>query len=112
MTIDQRIKGAIEPIVSACVPHTYGGTDKVYCTYNYSVSGRLWGDDSPIIDICLIQLHLFLPPGRDPKAYRWPIRRALLLAGFTWPDMADVSDADYQHYVFEFQLEEGACNDG
>lgn len=106
MSINETIIRAVTPIVPVCVPDAYlpdaGETAaQTYCTFNYTESSTLFGDDGPWAVSYLIQLHLYLPVGQTPIQLKRQIRRAILDAGMIVGDCVDASDLDAQHYVFE-----------
>ena len=51
----------------------------------------------------LYQLHYYLPLGRNPEAVLKSLKKAVFLAGFTYPAAIDASDGDSQHWVLEFE---------
>ena len=103
MTINEQIKAAVEPIVAVCVPDTYGGEATEYCTFNYTEIPEEFGDDMPELIRYAIQLHYFCPAGYNSIAKRQDLRRAILTADFTAPDIIPAGDELSQHYVFEFE---------
>lgn len=106
MTVDERLRNAVKPIVPECSPHLYRGKSDEYCTWNYNELGAVFGDDTEDCGRYLLQLHYFLPHGRNGSSVKKRIKKALTDAGFTSPDILDVSDEEGQHYTFEFELEE------
>lgn len=116
MNVNEAIIRAVTPIVPVCVPDLYrpdAGEEpaEVYCTFNYTERGALFGDDRPQAVLYSIQLHLHLPTGRSPISLKRGIRGALLDAGFAVGDVTNATDTDAQHYVFECEWIE-AVSDG
>lgn len=118
MSINERLIAALSPLGFPVVPDLYTGEEPVYLTFNYDIVGALFAEDAPQMDRYLVQVHLFAPFGRNLVGTRRQIRRLLLQAGFTWPDVVDAgaataSEQDVgQHIVFECELEEGVMSDG
>lgn len=117
MSVSGRIRRAILPLVPVCVPDLYRPKpgqppETEYCTFQYDEFPDLFADDAPGMIQYLIQLHWFLPAGRDPVAKKKQLRRALAEAGFTYPEVVNASGEDGQHYVFECRCTEGAEEDG
>lgn len=115
MTINERIKAAVEPIVPVCEPDMYGGDEEQYCTFNYNVRGDLFSDDAPSYDIFMVQVHLFAPYKKNTVGTRKAIKQALFSGGFTWPTEMDAgseysSEKVGQHIVFECETVEGIEN--
>lgn len=108
MSINETIIQAVTPIVPVCVPDVYRPDAKetpaeIYCVFNYTESGTVFGDDEPRAVLYLIQLHLYLPLGRTPVQLKRQLRRAMLDAGFAVGDYTNASDLEGQHYVLECQ---------
>lgn len=103
MTINEQIKAAVEPIVPVCVPDPYTGEADEYCTFNYTEIPDEFGDDMPELIRYAVQLHYFCPLGYNCFETRRDLRRALLAADFTAPEITPAGDETSQHYVFEFE---------
>lgn len=104
MTINERIAAAVEPVVAVCVPDEYNGEAEEYCTFNYTEIPEAFGDDAPELIRYSVQLHYFCPLGRNSLSTRQKLRRAILAADFTAPEVIPASDETGQHYVFEFEV--------
>ena len=110
MNIDERIRAAVLPVVPVCEPDDYEGEAETYCTFNMTELPIAFGDDRPRAVRYLIQLHLFAPgyPKRpSTRQMRWDLRRAILDAGFTAPEIVNASERKVQHYVLEFEGVDG-----
>lgn len=107
MDVSERLRAAVLPVVAVCVPVFYTGDSTEYCTFNISRSPEADGDNEPTLMRHLVQLHYHLPWPNDPRAKIKALCRAVLDAGFTYPEQTDASDADGQHYVFEFEDVDG-----
>ena len=108
MSVNGTIIRAVTPIVPVCVPDVYKpdageAPAEVYCVFNYTESGAVFGDDEPQAVLYSIQLHLYLPLGRTPVQLKRQLRRAMLDAGMTVGDFTNASDLEGQHYVLECQ---------
>lgn len=101
MSIDSKIRSAITPIVSVCVPHLYNGTKTEYCTYNFTRYPTDFCDNAPMAIGYSIQLHYFLPSENNPNNKLAQLESALFAAGFDYPQIVDATDNVSQHYVFE-----------
>ena len=109
MSIGERIKGAVAPIVPEVAADTYTGDAPTYCTWNATEIPEEYGDNQPHAIHYLCQLHLFLPFRTDPTQRKRQLRRALLNADFTAPTVETVeADPDEgRHIVFEFEGVDG-----
>lgn len=107
VTINERIRAAVEPIVPVCVPDLYDGEAQEYCTFQYSQIPMAHGDNAPHAIRYLVQLHYFLPTGESPMRKRRELCRALLAADMTYPTVENASDETGQHYVIECEAVDG-----
>lgn len=103
MSFEDRLENAVTPIVPVCVHGIYTGTSETYCTYDFSESGTLFGDDQPQCVAYSASLHLILPLRSDPRSIKRNLRRALMQAGFLVGMITDASDEDTLHYVFDLE---------
>lgn len=104
MTLDDKIRAAVEPLVAVCVPDLYTGEEKEYCTYNYNEMPAAFGDSRPHAVRYLVQVHWFLLLKKRPQPKKRQLGRALGETHlFTWPTVENASDELGQHYVYEFQ---------
>lgn len=106
--LDSKIRAAVEPLVSVCVPDIYTGDKKEYCTFNYNEIPAAFGDNRPNAVRYLVQVHWFLPLKRRPNPKKKELRRALLaVRGFSAPEIVNANDGEGQHYVYEFEAVDG-----
>ncbi len=112
MSIDERIRTALQPIVSTVSPNLYDGPETEYIVYQYDEAGILYAGDRPRMILFRLMVHLFLPTGQNPRSLKRRIREALHEAGGTWPAVTNAGDRDGQHYVFECEMMEGNEPDG
>ena len=106
VNLDERIRAAVLPVVPVCEPDFYEGDAEIYCTFNVNEMPTSFGDDAPRHMRCFVQLHLFAPGWPKPpstRSLRRELCRAVLAAGFTYPEVTDASEKETQHYVLEFE---------
>lgn len=101
MTVDARIKAALEPFGDPVENVVYQSTEKQYYTFNYSTLGADYGDDAPGHERYLIQVHYFAPLNVNITQRVKETKRALAAAGFTYPETVNATDEDGRHIVFE-----------
>lgn len=106
VSIESRIRLALDALGYKVYPDTYNGPDKMYFVFNYNTTPDDHGDNQPNHERALIQVHLFCPHTFDSVKLRKDIKLALLGARFAYPYMTNASDKDGQHWVFEFQTAE------
>lgn len=107
MSVNEKLRAAVLPIVPICEPDAYAGEESEYCTFDYAEVPDAFGDDMPQAIRYLVSLHWYLPRGVNPIAKKKQIRKALLVADFTAPTITNASDDDGQHYVFECEYWDG-----
>ena len=66
MSIDDKLRSAIKPLVAEIAPDLYLGNAEEYCTYNYTEAPDGFGDNAAHVTRFLVQLHWFLPLMRRP----------------------------------------------
>ena len=104
MTINEIIINRMAPIVGQCVPNVYTGDAAEYSTFNYIEIPQVTAENGPSAIRYSVQLHWFLPNGKNPIAKKKLIKREIFSAGGTFPIVTDASDNICQHFVFEFSI--------
>ena len=104
MSINSTIRSAVTPIVAVCVPDVYTGTATEYCTFNAAEYPTGFADDVPTHIGYSAQVHYFCPTGVNPEAKKTALKNALFAAGFSYPEIQNMTDADGQHYVLECEF--------
>ena len=98
MTLNERIIAVVTPIVPVCVPDllvTEAGETppEEYCTFDYTQTAGLAGDDGTDVGLARVQLHYLAPL----KASTVAKRRALVMRGGE-PDFEKASAVLLQDY--------------
>lgn len=106
MGINEAILAAVTPAVPDVAANQYRGNAQVYATFNYQENPYSFADDVPEVMRYDVQVHLFLPHGRDPRDLNRSIRQGLIEQEFSYPTVVNVSDSEGQHYVFECEYVE------
>ena len=113
MTLNQRIREALEPIGLPVVPDVDTQQRERCLVFNYSTLPTRHADDAPAFELYLVQVHYVCPSGWNSLEERRAVKRALFAAGFSWPEETPASDStqkngeNKQHYVFECEWLEG-----
>jgi hypothetical protein len=106
--VNKIIIAALKPFGLPVAENIYEGTKKEYFTFNYAddAVGDM-GDDVPQAYVAYMQIHYFCPLEKSYADMKRRIRKALIAAGFTPPEVVDASDlADRtRHLVFECDIE-------
>lgn len=108
MTVDEKIKAALDPFGDPVENSVYQGEKKRYYTFNYSAHGADYGDDVPQHEKYLIQIHFFAPLNVNITQRVKDTKRAIAAAGFTYPETVNSTDEDGRHIVFECETVEAA----
>lgn len=108
MTVNEKIKNALEPFGLPITADFFGGDAEEYFTFNYADDrSEDFGDDEPLHVVAYMQIHYFSPMERDYLSMKREVRKALFKAGFTYPEVTDatiISDR-IRHLVFECSIE-------
>lgn len=108
MSLEERIKAAVSPIVPEFAADVYTGSADSYCVFNATEMPTAFGDNRPRAIRYLVQLHWYFPLRMDPIATKRALRGAIGgLGGCTWPSITDAGDRDGGHLVFEFEAVDG-----
>lgn len=108
MTVNKRIIDALNPLGIPVTADFFGDGGEEYITFNYVTDkGALYADDEPEADVAEMQVHYFLPATKNYLENKKKIRKALLEAGFTWPDVTVLMEPDQKtrHLTFECEIE-------
>ena len=108
MTVNKRIINALSPLGIPVTADFFGDGKAEYITFNYVTDkGALYADNEPVADVAEMQVHYFLPTTKNYLENKKKIRKALLAAGFTWPDVTVLTEPDQKtrHLTFECEIE-------
>ena len=109
MSLEERIRETVTPIVPAFAADVHTGGADSYCVLNATEMPEGFGDDRPRAIRYLAQLHWYFPLRTDPRDTKRALRAAIGgLRGCTWPAVTDATDRDGGHLVFEFHAVDGA----
>ena len=109
-TIGTVLQTALESVFPAVVfPNVYAGDEEEYIVWNYSTIPEVHADGAPRAARYLVQVHYYLPHGKNPSASLVALDEALAAAGFTWPDLTNATDDEGQHYVLGCEYCDGGA---
>nr|DAQ51102.1 MAG TPA: hypothetical protein [Caudoviricetes sp.] len=118
MTLNEQIIAAVTPVVPVCVPDllvTEAGETppEEYCTFDYTQTAGLSGDDGIDVGLARVQLHYFSPLKASTVAKRRTLAAAIeAVDTFSLPTITPATDEFGQHYVFEFDALADEDDDG
>ena len=101
MNVDAAAYAAISPVFSECAPNVYEGHALEYVVWNSYCLPQVYAERQPAAARYPVQVHYYLPHGKNPTQGKLALQAALFAQGFTWPSIIDASDSDGQHYVLE-----------
>ena len=105
MTINERIRKAVSPVLRVCEPIFYEGTEKVYGVFFVSEDPEGFEDGMPTGSRASVTLHLYAPRHMNTVAIRRNLRQAIAAADdFTAPSVLDDSDGEGQHWIYSFEV--------
>jgi len=112
MTVNETIMTALEsfgdPVqYGEYIPPNGKAYPDKYYTFNYSIIGADYGDDSPVHERYLVQVHLYCLRTYDSLERVKRTQHRLVEAGFTRPSVMLSFDEDGQHIVFECEIAAG-----
>lgn len=110
MHLEEKLIGALSPIVDVVKPLVYNGKALEYIVFNYNTYGTTFAESRPTATIYNLQVHHYLPTNSNPYTARKRIIEALHSIGCSWPSVVNASDGDGQHWVFECLYKEGEPN--
>ncbi len=102
--LNAHFQKTLESLGLPVVPGTAVGGEERVMTYNYTLLPLQHADNRPLFLKALAQVHLFLPRRENSVMLRSRIISALLLGGFSFPEVIDATDETGQHYVYETSI--------
>lgn len=106
MTVNEKIIEALSSVGVPVTPDFNGGGKQEYITFNFADDRAVeFGDDAPLFDVAYMQIHYFLPSEKNYRETKKRIRKLLFDAGFTFPDVTEVTEGKKRHLVFECEIE-------
>ena len=116
MLLEEKLVAAVVPIVPICRPHYYRRSPdeempEEFCSYYCDSYPVLFADGKPETVRKDFTMNYCCPIERNPETKKRQLSRAIADAGFTYPQITDVTDPEdmAQTYAFEFVgLEYGA----
>ena len=106
MKVNEKIISALSPLNLKVTPDFDGGGAKEYITFNCTDDVAVeYGDDEPIFDVAHMQIHYFCPLEEDYLATKKKIRKLLFDAGFSYPEVTELTEDKKRHITFECEIE-------
>lgn len=99
--VDNALMDALSTLLLPVYPNVYVGDEIEYIVTNYNVIPTVYAERLPAAARYLVQVHYYLPTGKNPNSVKQSIQSALSNAGFTYPSITQAHDKDGQHWIFE-----------
>lgn len=109
MTVDKALQTALAGCGLPVVPQVYRGDALEYLVTNHSAVPSVYAERAPQACRHLVQVHYYLPEGKNPNTTLVTVSRALWEGGFTWPSTEDAGDTEGQHWVLECEYVNGGA---
>lgn len=103
MNVEKALMQAVGPLYP-CAPNIYKGEAIEYVVWNCYTTPDVYAEELPAVARYPVQVHYYLPNGKNPSQGKLALMRALYNAGFTWPRLTNASDEEGQHYVLECEF--------
>lgn len=103
------LRKALRTVCTDMAQDAYTGCADTYLIYNDAdETPSSFVDDEASTETSYIQVHLYLPNGRDYMSLKKKIKTALVQGGFSYPSVSlntVESDTDKRHICFETNIE-------
>ena len=106
--LNKKIVSVLRPFGLPVFENVYQGAASSWFTYNVALDAEGdAGDDVPLAYVTTVQIHYCCPLADSYADMKRRIITALLTAGFTAPEVTDMSDETekIRHLVFECEIE-------
>ena len=101
MSLNAELRRALACTGLPVVPHADARARNRCLVFSLTSVPAQWADNRPLLMMCLVQVHLFLPEGENGLSLRGEILAALNDAGWKDAEETDAGDGRQQHYVYE-----------
>lgn len=114
-SVFQKLIAALKPLN---IPYSVDFQSDDYSEY-FTIAeaddrGDNYGDDKPGTAVVSVDVHWFLPLQENYISKKTEIRKAIFGAGFSFPEVTVIPDADLQvrHVVFSCSIADGTQTEG
>lgn len=107
MNLNQKITASLQPLGHPASPYQYTGDAATYFTFRYSTAPAQFADNVPQMERFFIQVRLHCPIEADTTELQAAVKQTLFAAGFTWPEMENLTDETGQLLNFKCEWLEG-----
>lgn len=101
MTINERIRAAVTPVIQDCVPGEYTGDNESYCTFDVIETPDLLAEGTAHAVVAIVVLHWYRPKNTNPNAVIAQLVRGIVAQGGTYPTITHGAEET----MLEFELD-------
>lgn len=101
MTINERIRAAVTPVIPDCVPGEYTGDNESYCTFDVIETPDLLAEGTAHAVVAIVVLHWYRPKNTNPNAVTAQLVRGIVSQGGTYPTITHGAEET----MLEFELD-------
>lgn len=101
MTINERIRAAVTPVIPDCVPGEYTGDNESYCTFDVIETPDLLAEGTAHAVVAIVVLHWYRPKNTNPNAAIAQLVRGIVAQGGTYPTITHGAEET----MLEFELD-------
>ena len=101
MTINERIRAAVTPVIPDCVPGEYTGDNESYCTFDVIEMGELFAEGTAQVVVATVILHWYRPKNTNPNAVIAQLVRGMVAQGGTYATITHGAEET----MLEFELD-------
>ena len=101
MTINERIRAAVTPVIPDCVPGEYTGDNESYCTFDVIETPDLLAEGTAHAVVAIVVLHWYRPQNTNPNAVIAQLVRGIVAQGGTYPTITHGAEET----MLEFELD-------
>lgn len=101
MTINERIRAAVTPVIPDCVPGEYTGDNESYCTFDVIETPDLLAEGTAHAVVAIVVLHWYRPKNTNPNAVIAQLVRGIVAQGGTYPTITHGAEET----MLEFELD-------
>lgn len=101
MTINERVRAAVTPVIPDCVPGEYTGGSETYATFDVIETPDVLAEGTAHAVVATVILHWYRPKNTKVEPVRSQLVQNLLLQGATYPTITHGAE----EILLEFEME-------
>ena len=101
MTINERVRAGVKPVIPDCVPGEYTGDSETYATFDVVETPDVMAEGTAHAVVATVILHWYRPKNTKVEPVRSQLVQNLLLQGATYPTITHGAE----EILLEFEME-------